>query len=275
MIDQHREMTVPGQGIVRDRGPIAEHNEFPKHMAHPGFRPGKADQEIKVIDGNGRPTGQLIYAGSEAIRFPPVLVHDAMQQEYHESQGYAVIGKSDPASFARLVADAQPVPETYKPLEYPKYVFGKIVQSAEEAEAWMIEMKVNPDGSPRVASSEAAGEPALDVDVNTLADAIGVADALAADPAGDDDDIEALEAKLAALKAKRAAPMVTLNEAAVTEPLVMKEPITEVTTTARAKRAAPKRKQPADPAKSKARSDAIKAGLNRRKAERLQTVGEA
>lgn len=216
MIEQHRTMEQPGAGIVRDAGPNKQYEEYPKMMTHPGFRPGKADREIKVVDENGNPTGQLRYVGGESVRFAPVLVRNRMDEDYHASQGYEKPVKCDAAAFARLVADAQPVVENYKPIEYPKYVFGKIVYNAEQAEAWLIEMNINADGSPREAApmssepsvlDDLAGEPALDTDVNTLEVWPAVpGSAAGSEVASEEDEIAAIEARLAVLKAKKAEP---------------------------------------------------------------------
>jgi hypothetical protein len=106
----------PGQGIMKDKPPVTTHNEYPKHMAHPAFDPGCGDEEVKL------PGGKLVYRGGKPIRFPPVLVMDAQQEEYHISQGYESIGKSDPQAFARAVASLAPPVMDHKPIEYPKWI---------------------------------------------------------------------------------------------------------------------------------------------------------
>lgn len=134
MIDQ-RTMQKPGEGIVRPGGSATEHQRYPLHMRHPGFQPGIPDKEIKVVDENGRPTGQLLYRGSQPIRYPDVLVHDADTEARHAADGYRPLGKSDPAAFAKAVAAAVPVKDSYQPVEYPKWVNGKLFNSAEEEAA--------------------------------------------------------------------------------------------------------------------------------------------
>lgn len=195
MIEENREMLPPGDGIVRDPGPPKDHEEFPRFMRHPAHRRGKPDKEIPLVDEtSGRQVGSR-FVGGESIRFPDVLAITAADRDYHLSQGYEDKGKSDPAAFRRLAADTAPVEENYKPIEFPKYCFGKVVNDAAEQEAHLIQLGINPDGSPRTASSEApADEPALVTEVNTLE---------VFQASVEDDEIAALEAKLAALKAKK------------------------------------------------------------------------
>lgn len=190
----------PGKGQYREAPPVTEHSRYPLHMEHPGFQPGIPDREIKVVDpATGRPTGQLIYTGSQPIRYAPVLVFDSDQEEGHAAQGYRPVGKSDPAAFAKAVATAAPPVLDYKPIEYPKWVFGKMVNDVAEEEARYIELNINKDGSPRVVSSELnPAEIKVDVEVNSLE----------VFPPSEEDEIAALEAKLAALKAKKAPTIV-------------------------------------------------------------------
>lgn len=281
LIEQHREMLQPGQGIVRDPGPNKQHEEFPRYMVHPGYQKGAPDKEIKELNENGSPTGRLFYRGGESIRFAPVLVRNAHDRDFHLSQGYEDKGKSDAAAFARQVADAETVPENYKPIEYPKYCFGKIVNDAVEEEARLIEVNVNKDGTPR----EAAAEPALNAEANPLErlpsdDPRRNTIALLNGPVSEEDEIAALEAKLAALKAKKAEPIVTLNEASITEPLVMKEPAMQVTGQSAAEIAqavaaeAASAEIDAKAEKNEARIKKIRATIARKKAEREATAGE-
>lgn len=182
MLDQ-RTMQRPGEGIVREVAPTTTHAEFPKHMVHPGFQAGAAGEEIKLLRANGQPSGSVICTPGKSVRYPPVLVFDADQEELHVSLGYSPIGRSDPAAFARAVAESAPVSETHVPVEYPKWINGRTVHSAEEeAEA--------------LGHAEPAGEPAVETEVNALA---GVTtDDVAVVAIGD--EIAALEAKLAALR---------------------------------------------------------------------------
>ena len=129
MIDQtaQRTMQQPGQGIVPAGRPTVDHKEYPKHMAHPQYQPGKPGPEIKS------PHGFSYNAPGTPIRFPPVLVKTAAQEEYHKSLGYETVGKSDPDAFNRAVGNGQ-IPDhvAYVPMEYPKWVMGKLVNNAEE-----------------------------------------------------------------------------------------------------------------------------------------------
>lgn len=125
---QQRTLKRPGAGIIRDDDPSDQHSEYPKHMVHPGYQPGKVGTEVKS------PHGFSYFVGGESIRFPPVLVMDADQEEYHASQGYVSAGKSDPAAFARAIQAATPQAETHVPDEYPKWIaaLNRSVDSAEE-----------------------------------------------------------------------------------------------------------------------------------------------
>lgn len=105
---------------------MAEYQEYPKHMSHPAFEPAKIG-----TDADAR-TGAPAQLGSP-MRFPPVLVQNAEQEEYYKAKGYDTIGKSDPAAFASAVAN--PVPPNYKPQEFPKWVHGVEVRTAEEEAA--------------------------------------------------------------------------------------------------------------------------------------------
>ena len=190
MLEPHRTMQRPGEGIVRPNGAGPQHSEYPKHMVHPAFQPGKPDREVKVIDPEtGQPTWKLAYVGGTSIRFPPVLVMDANQEEYHASQGYVSIGKSDPAAFAKAVRAAAPTAEVHKPEQYPKWLasLNRSVNSAEE-EAELLGMPL-----PAAASSEQPGDaPAANAEVGHL-----FVPRLVATPANP--RLEALESKVDAI----------------------------------------------------------------------------
>lgn len=113
------------EAIVHDEPPTQTHNEYPKHMTHPGFQPGVGDKEI--VNENGTRS----YVGGRSIRFPPVLVMNADQQAYQESQGYQAQGKSNPDAFARAMRSL-PTSPTQDRIEYPKWVGGVLCNSAEE-----------------------------------------------------------------------------------------------------------------------------------------------
>lgn len=224
MIEQQRTMEVPGAGIVRDGGPTTQHSEYPKHMRHPGYQRGTPDKEIKVVDETGRPTGQLRYAGGTSIRLPPVLVLNESQEEFHKSQGYETVGKSDPAAFARLVADAEPVQDNYKPIEYPKWSHGKLVRDAAEEADHLAALGIDKMGRPvesETMSEPVTGEPALETEANTLEVWPAVQGAAAGAESTSpkerepwEEEIVALKAKIAALEAEKAPPVVTEPEQA-------------------------------------------------------------
>lgn len=189
-----RTMLRPGEGIVPPGQPTQQHQEYPKHMRHPGFAPAEVGDKVKFGDPDG--PGFVYHRGGKPARYPPVLVRGRDDEEYHLSQGYETIGSCTPEAFARLVQSTAPPIENHVAVEYPKWVGGKLVKSAEE-EAALTGKTMSPDA--------ASAEPALNVEMNALE---GVTtdhvDRVAARAA--DEEIAALEAKLAALKAKKAAP---------------------------------------------------------------------
>lgn len=165
-------MQRPGQGIVRANTDAPRHTEYPKHMVHPGFQPGTPDREVDVESPDGK-KWRKAYVGGQSIRFPPVLVKDAHQEEYHAAEGYIAIGKSDPAAFANAVRAAAPSAEVHVPDAYPKWItsLGRSVDSAEE-EAIALGLPM-----PEAASSEAPGTPAINTEVNHLLVPLPSADA--------------------------------------------------------------------------------------------------
>lgn len=115
--------------IVRDAPPVPEFIEYPKCMVHPGFMPASIGTEVEK-------NGFKYHVGGTPVRFPPVMVNSADQEEYHEAQGYVSQGKSDPAAFSRLAAAAMPANHDYQPVEFPKWAGGVLVNNPrEEAEA--------------------------------------------------------------------------------------------------------------------------------------------
>lgn len=249
-------MQLPGAGIVRANSPAAQHSEYPKHMRHPAFQPGVADQEIKVINPEtGKPTGGLAYVGGRAIRLPPVLAMDADQEEYHKSQGYVVVGKSDPAAFARAVRAAAPQAETHDPAQYPKWIaaLGRSVDSAEQ-EAELLGL------SPPASSEEPSAEPAVSAEVKTLLDCPDLASADAA-------RIDALEAKVGTILSGFDRLEAMLGRIAGTQAMsAAPEPPKPPATPAARRRTAPGRPTPQRSAESIARGEKIKAGIAKRKA---------
>lgn len=120
------QMIPHADGIVRDVPKAPEFNEYPKMMTHPGYHPGSIGEEVKS------PAGYTHYVGGTSVRFAPVLVHGADDEEYHAAQGYVSQGKSDAAAFARLAAVAVPKSQTYDPVEYPKWAGGVLVNNRDE-----------------------------------------------------------------------------------------------------------------------------------------------
>jgi hypothetical protein len=259
VIDQtaQRTMQVPGQGIVPAGRPTIDYKEYPKMMTHPQFQPGKPSPEIKS------PHGFTYHGIGTPVRFPPVMVKTPDDEAYHASLGYVSQGKTDPAAFDRAVGNGQ-IPEhvAYKALEYPKWVQGKLCQNSEE------EQKVL--GGPTMTQIAAEAEqPALDTEVAKLLDRPDIA------KSADQTRIAELEAKVDRLTDLLAKALKLREGPVELEPYEAKFPSTfhRVAAAAEAevkKRTAPKkkaRKQPVLTAQQKnARSEAIKAGLARRKA---------
>lgn len=258
MIEQ-RTLLTPGKGIVRADGPTTEHEEYPKHMVHRGYQPGFVGTKIES------PHGFSYYQGGTPIRFPPVLVMTKDQEEYHASQGYESIGKSDPAAFAKAVAEAAPLVGEYKPEEYPKWVNGKTVNSAEE-EAKLRGPTLTDTGvsyQEAVAWLANQGAPPPVAELEAKSDQLRIAE---------------LEAELAALKAgKSEDAIVSLVRAP--EPLVMKLPTLDTYDTDSvladdiAKQVAEELSQPTDDMTAaerarKAKSDKMKAWHADRKAKK-------
>lgn len=112
---------------------IAKFEQYPLTMAHPNY---EASKSIPVPGTERRgPNGQILsqdYRGTPE-RLPPVTVHDLDQQEYYEAQGYQIVGKSDPAAYAK--AHASPAPASHVPEEYPKWVNGVLCNDGAEAQA--------------------------------------------------------------------------------------------------------------------------------------------
>jgi hypothetical protein len=134
MIDQAqpRTMQLPGAGIVPRGRPTIDYKEYPKVMQHPQFQPGKPTEPMK------HPSGFVYHGIGTPIRFPPVLVKNQSDEEYHASLGYVSGGKCDAAAFDRLVGNGQiPDQVAYKAIEYPKWVQGKLCQDSSEEAAWL------------------------------------------------------------------------------------------------------------------------------------------
>lgn len=282
LIQQQRTMQRPGEGIVPPSQPTKEHERYPMRMTHQGFAPAVTGERIAVGDPD-RPAFVYNKPGTP-MRYPHVLVHSEQDEEHHLALGYKSAGKCSPQEFTRLAQSNAPPIEFHVSVEYPKWVLGKLVKTAEEEAALT--------GVP-VGGSTAA--PEINVDAHTPHETDAVAEVT---PLTEEDfEIATLEAKIAARREKteriarlklelaelegEAAPVVTLNAAAVSEPLVMKDLVAVVEVSrdiaaaitqavaAEAAQADP----PADDAAARklARSAAIKAGLAKRKADRAAT----
>lgn len=126
--------------------------EFPITMVHPNFSPSKA----VPVPGTQRydTMGRLVYEDTKGTpeRLPPVTVLDADQEEYYRAQGYGRAGKIDPSAWVRAHADAPGV--DYVPTEYPKWVGGVLIMTAQE----------DPEADPNYRPPEPVMRVALPVD---------------------------------------------------------------------------------------------------------------
>lgn len=108
---------------------MSEFEKYPMLMAHPHYRPAK----VSAVEGTGRinANGEEVMQDMQGTpeQFPPVLVNNEDQEEYHASLGYAPAGKSDPSAYANAVADT---PNNYVPVEFPKWVDGVLCETAED-----------------------------------------------------------------------------------------------------------------------------------------------
>lgn len=177
-------MLVPGQGLIPRGRPTIDHNEYPKMMTHPQFQPGKPSEAMK------HPSGFTYHGIGTPIRFAPVLVKTPDDEAYHASLGYGNPIKCDAAAFDRAVGRGQiPDQSAYKPLEYPKWVQGKLCNDRAQEDAWIAKC-----GGPPVEQA-----PALDTEVATLLDRPGlvvVDNGVTTDKTADQVRIEDLEAKV-------------------------------------------------------------------------------
>lgn len=236
MIDQtaQRTMLVPGQGLIPRGRPTIDHNEYPKMMTHPQFQPGKPSEAMK------HPSGFTYHGIGTPIRFPHVLVKTPDDEAYHASLGYESQGKCDAAAFDRAVGAGQiPDQSAYKPLEYPKWVQGKLCNDRAQEDAWIAKC-----GGPAVEQA-----PALDIEVATLLDRPDLASKTPDQPR-----IEELETKierLTELLVKATAPAEPVTIKAEKKPKLAKKTRKPVVRTAQQKRD---------------HSEAIKAGMARKRA---------
>ena len=277
MIDQtaQRTMQVPGQGLIPQGRPTIDYKEYPKMMTHPQYQPGKPGPEVKS------PHGFSYHVGGTPIRFPPVLVKTPDDEEYHKSMGYESQGKCDAAAFARAVGAGQ-IPDhvAYKPLEYPKWVHGKLIHSREEEDRLFRPETV-------LVTQEGSSEPALNTEVATLLDRPDIAGPPEVDTSQHwlDETTEQKRARLLRHLAELdgvAAAGPTMEQLRIEDLESKVDQLTMLLATALKRQSDPA--QPAKPAKKAAtpkkprkmpalteaqkqsRSDAIKAGLARKRA---------
>lgn len=104
---------------------MTEFNEYPKHMTHPQYHPGSIGVEKT---GAG---GFKYWEGGTSVKFPPVLVHNQDDEEFHKAKGYISDAKSDINAFNRAHAVAASH-TNYVPQEYPKWVGNVLVDNADE-----------------------------------------------------------------------------------------------------------------------------------------------
>ena len=110
-------------------GVVPPYERYPLLMVHPAHLP--ASIGTPKLDSSGRP---VAWEGGTAERYPPIQVQSPDDEEFYKSRGYEPAGKGDPAAWSR--AHANPINiDSYKPVEYPKWVIDREVQSAEEEAA--------------------------------------------------------------------------------------------------------------------------------------------
>lgn len=265
MIDQAqpRTMQVPGAGIVPHGRPTIDFKEYPKMMTHPQYQPGKPSEPIK------HPSGFTYHGIGTPIRFPPVLVKSKNDEEYHASLGYANPVKCDAAAFDRAVGAGKiPDATVYKVLEYPKWVLGKLCNDLAAENAWLVQNGQDPVG---VAAD--AAQPAVNTEVATLLerpdlDTGGPVVNILEAPTKTLDQLrmEDLEKKVDHLTVLLSGALKVLNAS--------REPDDKAAAAPKQK-AAPAKKKAAAPLnqeQKQARSEAIKAGMARRREAAEKTV---
>ena len=97
---------------------MTQHKEYPKTLVHPAYQPA-----INATD----------YAAGSPVRFAPVIVHDADQEDQYKAKGYNIAGRSDAVAYERSIR--APEPEAFEYNEWPKWVDGDLVEGPEHAEA--------------------------------------------------------------------------------------------------------------------------------------------
>lgn len=114
-----------------------DYDTYPMTMAHPLF---KKAQSLPVPGSQTFNTkGEVVHQAYQgtAEQFPPVTVANETEEEYYKAQGYQRAGHVDPAAYVQQ--HASPPPVDYSPAEYPKWVLGQLVGSAEE-EAELVQL---------------------------------------------------------------------------------------------------------------------------------------
>jgi hypothetical protein len=108
----------------------AEFAEYPITLSHPAF----VKSESIMVPGSERRDrlGNVVAADYRGTpeKFPPVTATTEREEEYYLAQGYQRAGKMDPAAWVRAHSDSPPV--DYKPQAFPKWIDGKLYNSASE-----------------------------------------------------------------------------------------------------------------------------------------------
>ena len=110
------------------------YQHYPLAMRHPAEAPAIPSGEPRWVTDPSTGSRHLENNRGQPARFPPVLVHTADDEEYYRAQGYEAAGNVSAQQFARMNTLA--VAGTGGDFqEYPKWVDGVLVQSADEEAA--------------------------------------------------------------------------------------------------------------------------------------------
>lgn len=102
---------------------MAQFQRFPMWMRHPCEQAAVVSSDEQVL-----PNGQRVWVDAQPgkpLRFPPVMVQNEDQEEYHKAQGY-VPANGNPTAFIK--ATVAPDPPGYQHHEYPRMVNGRVEQ---------------------------------------------------------------------------------------------------------------------------------------------------
>lgn len=137
---------------------------YPITMCHPHFKPAKSIPVpgTEIRDQHGNVTRQD-YRGTPQV-LPPVTARDENEEEYWKAQGYERAGKIDPSAWVRAHSDAPAV--DFKPVQYPKWVNGKLYMTAQEDPGATVEDIAEAEAP--AAEPEAEGEPLQPSEVQNL-----------------------------------------------------------------------------------------------------------